>query len=137
MDDPIKYDIESDCEEHSFCNCENTERITAHQPDHTEAYDAMPLERELAPNASQKSNKIKKSLQRLAKDVCTCNGNPYIKDTLSYQVELYKTPQDTTPIDRFQLQKSKGCSLRTLGLIASAAVVLMLSVSLIKSAASK
>ena len=39
MDDPIKYDIESDCEEHSFCNCENNEQITPYLRDDCSCFD--------------------------------------------------------------------------------------------------
>jgi len=126
-------EIPCDCsEEQSFCNCENTERITNYQAD-CNAHIAECLRDEQTP----KRYKLKRAYKRLADDLRACNGNPYLKDTLSYRVELYKDPQDSEPVDHFQLQKSKRCSLRTLGLLASAAVVLLLTVKLIRTADSE
>lgn len=123
------HEIPCDCtEEQSFCNCENTERITNYQAD-CNTHTAEPLQAE-----HTKCGKLKRACKRLSDDLRACNGNPYIKDTLSYRVDLYKNPQDSEPVDHFQMQKSKCCSLRTLGLLASAAVVLILTVKLIQTA---
>ncbi len=55
-------------------------------------------------------------LDRLKNDLKAANGNPYIRATSTVRYEILRSPNDEEPIDTFEIQKSNGCSLRTLAL---------------------
>lgn len=65
-----------------------------------------------------------KTANRLADDWRETNGNPYIRQTHTYKVEVFRKPGDTTPVDTFQMTDVKSYSLRALALATGIATVL-------------
>ena len=65
-----------------------------------------------------------KTANRLADDWRETNGNPYIRQTHTYKVEIFRKPGDTTPVDTFQMTDVKSYSLRALALATGIATVL-------------
>ena len=61
----------------------------------------------------------KSTLERLARDLRESNGNPYIRSTSTFRYDIFRTANDTDPIDTFVFEKTNGCSLRALILAAS------------------
>ena len=85
----------------------------------------IPTEEESAENAefSERYESAKCAcrgmLDRLKSDLKAANGNPYIRATSTVRYEILRSPNDEEPIDSFEIQKSNGCSLRTLALAAT------------------
>lgn len=77
---------------------------------------------------TQKCREIKelcaKTANRIADDWRETNGNPYIRQTHTYKVEVFRKPGDTTPVDTFQMTDVKSYSLRALALATGIAAVL-------------
>ena len=69
---------------------------------------------------AQKCREIKeicaKTALRIADDLKETKGNPYIRQTHTYKMEIFRKPTDTTPIDTFQMTEVKSYSLRALAL---------------------
>ena len=114
--EPATYCDDND--EESICNCENNERVTPYYSDEANGHCAGCSG---IGNAKQSYQKIKNSCKqifaRLKKDWKACGKNTHIKQTTICRVELYKSKNDTTPIDTFQAQKTKECSLRAMALL--------------------
>ena len=120
-----------DCtEEVSYCNCENQEQLTAYQAD--DARYGCGCE---TPTNESVKTKLCNTASRIAEDFRECNGNPYLKDTCSYRMDIYKSPRDETPIDTFVIQKSKGFTLRSLAITLGAISLVALTVGFFKLAA--
>ena len=62
---------------------------------------------------------------RLAKDLKETCGNPYVKCTSTCRVDIYKHPDDETPIDTFYTEKVKATTLRALAVAGTVAFALM------------
>lgn len=77
---------------------------------------------------AQKCQEIKelcaKTANRLADDWRETNGNPYIRQTHTYKVEIFRGPDDDTPVDTFQMTDVKSYSLRALAIATGIASVL-------------
>jgi hypothetical protein len=69
---------------------------------------------------AQKCKEIKefcaKTALRIADDLKETKGNPYIRQTHTYKMEIFRKPNDTTPIDSFQMTEVKSYSLRALAI---------------------
>ena len=75
----------------------------------------------------------KQTASRIADDWRETNGNPYIRQTTTYKVEIFRNPNDETPIDTFQKTDVKSYSFRALAIATGvAAVVFCASGSIIK-----
>ena len=61
-------------------------------------------------------------IARLKNDLKATNGNPFIRATSTVRYEILQNPTDEEPIDTFEVQKTSGCSLRTLA-VAAAVIV--------------
>ena len=114
MDDPIKYDVESDCEEESFCNCENNEQITPYLRDDCDCFDRA------AEAVADRCNQIKSGCEDKLKALKKGRKNPYFKQTWILQTDIYKSMNDDTPCDRVVMKNSYALSLRALALIGGA-----------------
>ena len=114
MDDPIKYDIESDCEEHSFCNCENNEQITPYLRDDCSCFD------EAAEAVAKKCNELKDCCEQKLQDIKSGKKNPYIKQSWAIQTDIYQSIHDESPTDRLMMKNSYAFSLRAIALIGGA-----------------
>ncbi len=57
---------------------------------------------------------------RIARDWKATGGNPYIKLTRTTQVDIYRSHEDTEPVDTFRTQRSNAFYARTLALTSAA-----------------
>ncbi len=77
---------------------------------------------------AQKCREIKelcaKTASRLADDWRETNGNPYIRQTRTTKIEIFRTPNDETPVDTFQTTDVKSYSLRALAIATGIASIL-------------
>lgn len=77
---------------------------------------------------AQKCQEIKelctKTANRLADDWRETNGNPYIRQTRTTKIEVFRNPNDETPVDTFQISDVKSYSLRALALATGIASIL-------------
>ena len=120
-----------DCDEESFCNCENNEQITPYYSD-DEARSDCPKKSEtcrckdrLRKKYQQAKTVCQQTVKRLTKDLKSSQGNPYIKETVTCRIDVYKSPADKKPIDSFKTQKSKAYTLRALALAGITAATLV------------
>ncbi len=65
-----------------------------------------------------------KAAKRLKKDLSACCKNPYIRKTTTCKVEIFRSREDTTPIDSFETENKQGFSLSTF-LMASGVALLL------------
>ena len=128
----------SEGEELSVCNCENDETVTVYEAEDSleEAFDEIAEETESKKSMiARKCREAKEACQstaaRIVNDWKETNGNPYIKQTVITQVEIYRTPADETPVDVFRTEQSKSYSARSLAVLGAAAVVVACTVDCI------
>ena len=120
MDNANINDWDHDCEEHSFCNCENSEQITPYQRD-----DCTCLE-DAAEAVTDKCHQIKDTCKSELKNMKKNTCNPYFKQSWLLQTDIYKCINDENPTDRIVMKNSYAISLRTLALIGGAVGMLVL-----------
>ena len=120
-------------EEISVCNCENNEQKTVYQADGgcVEAIRAAYDTAEESPKEklTRKCREVKEvclsTADRLIDDWKKTEGKPYIKQTTTCRLDIYKDPNDETPVDTFYTEKIKTCSVRTLAIVGTAAFAVM------------
>ena len=119
------------CNEESMCNCENNERITPYFSDDgqqtAEQYGpkchvAIETAQEPLQSLRQACKSVKK---RLRADWRASGKNPYLKQTSTMRLDLYRSHGDVEPIDSFYTESVKSYSLKTVALIGLGAVVLV------------
>lgn len=64
---------------------------------------------------------------RLANDWKETNGNPYIRQTCNYKVEILRSPEDDAPVDTFETTNVKAYSARALAIASGVAAALFLA----------
>ena len=118
------------CDEESMCNCENNEQITPYFSDdgiqtaerygpkcHVETgYAKDPI------STKQTCESVKK---RLRTDWRAIGKNPYIKQTSTLRLDLYRSSEDEEPIDSFYTESVKSYSLKKMALIGLGAIALV------------
>lgn len=119
----------ADTENTSFCNCENEEVITPYQAEHQNAPESI-MENCKA-QFTKKCNEVKdtcrQTADRLVVDWKATDGDPYLKYTKSHRLEVYRTPEETVPVDTFESRfESKGF-LRAMLLVSAASVLITCS----------
>ena len=67
----------------------------------------------------------KQTASRIADDWRETNGNPYIRQTNTKKVEIFRHPGDETPIDTFQMTDVKSYSFRALAIATGITAVLL------------
>ena len=125
----------SDEEEIAVCNCENEETVIVYEnDDETIEWEENTAEtkKELF---TRKCREVKDACQstasRLVNDWKETAGNPYIKQTCITQVDIYRNPEDETPVDTFRTEHVKGYSARSLAILGAAALVVSCTVDCI------
>ena len=126
----------SDCEELSVCNCENDEIVTVYETDDClidaeEAVETESKKEKIARKCREVKDACQSTASRLVSDWKETAGNPYIKQTHITQVEIYRSPDDDTPIDTFRTEQTKSYSARSLAVLGAAAVVVACTVDCI------
>ena len=66
--------------------------------------------------------------ERIREDLRQTNWNPYIRVKTTRRYELYRSENDSEPIDSFVLERSGGCNLRALMITAGILTVLHLTI---------
>ena len=128
----------SEGEELSVCNCENDETVTVYEAEESleESFDEIAEEPEskkdlIARKCREAKEACRSTASRIVNDWKETNGNPYIKQTVITQVEIYRTPADETPVDVFRTEQTKSYSARSLAVLGAAAVVVACTVDCI------
>ena len=112
------------CDEVSVCNCESNERVTPYFSDDglyagSDEIADDPCCKTTVQNCCQTAKKVaKKTVRRIMRDWKACDGKPYIRQTTSHRVDIYKSKKDTEPIDSFESETVRSyalCSLALLG----------------------
>ena len=62
---------------------------------------------------------------RLVNDWKETDGKPYVKQTTVCRVDIYRSPEDETPVDTFCSERVKTYSARAMAIIGTAAVAVM------------
>ena len=124
-----------DCEELSVCNCENNETVTVYESEDClddpfdKADDEAETKRQLlARKCREAKEACQSTASRIVNDWKETNGNPYIKQTHITQIEIYRSPEDETPVDVFRTEQTKSYSARSFALLGAAAVVVACTV---------
>lgn len=120
MDDEIKNELDADCEEHSFCNCENNEQITPYLRDDCNCFD------EEAEAVAEKCHQIKETCKDHIEDLKNDKKNPYFKQSWAFQTDIYKSINDASPTDRILMKNTYAISLRAIALIGGGIATLLL-----------
>ena len=109
------------CDEESVCNCENNERVTPYFGDDqwtpVSPTRANPSPEPLRNRCKKIKDQCKQTANRLKKDWKACGKKPYIKQKVSCRIELYKSKNETQPVDTFEAETEKSYPLRTVALI--------------------
>ena len=130
-----------DAEEISFCNCENNACETPYQAEDIHAsieeQDSPAAKKKLARGYQTVKQTCRATANRLKKDWKQTGGGPYLKQTASYRLELDKDRNADTPVDRFSVEKTNTCALRTLLLAAAGTVATMCVLGCIASGKKK
>lgn len=78
---------------------------------------------------SRKCNEVKAAccgtIDRIARDLKETKFNPYIKQTRTYKLEIYRTCNDEEPIDVYETTDVKSYSARAMVVATAAAAALM------------
>ena len=113
-------------EELSVCNTENDETVTVYaSEDATEEAVEESRKQKLARKCREVKSACQSTAERLAYDWKETNGNPYIKQTCTYQVDIYRSPDDEEPVDTFRTQRVKGYTARTAAVVGGIGLILM------------
>ena len=125
MNENTENTMEQDCEEQSFCNCENSETITPYLRDDCDCFD------EATETVADKCREIRaaceEKVDELAQKWKKCNKNPYFKHTCTVQTDIYRSRQDEKPIDTVKMEQIYACSLRTLAIIGGTVLAVILT----------
>lgn len=62
---------------------------------------------------------------RLVGDWKATDGKPYVKQTTVCRVDIYRSPEDETPVDTFCTERVKTYSARALAIVGTAAVAVI------------
>jgi len=62
---------------------------------------------------------------RLVSDWKATDGKPYVKQTTVCRVDIYRSPEDETPVDTFCTERVKTYSARALAIVGTAAVAVI------------
>ncbi len=133
-EEPNSATICTDGEGLSVCNCENQEEVTVFETDDAidteeSAFCESPsvancimnvASEKIAQKCVELKSTIGDTVSRLARDWKATNGNPYIKCTRTTQVDVYRSPDDTEPVDTFRAQRVDAFSARTLAITSAA-----------------
>ncbi len=125
-----------EAEEESVCNSEGTETVTFFEGEEGMIeWEDEPRPETKREMLTRKCREAKEACQstasRLVNDWKETNGNPYIKQTCITQVDIYRNPDDETPIDTFRTERVKGYSARSLAVLGAAAMVVACTVDCI------
>ena len=120
----------------SVCLCEGQEVVTVCEPETVEeALSEEAIEETQKERIMRKCREVKEACSstasRLVKDWKETAGNPYIKQTCTTRVDIYRNPDDETPVDTFSTEYVKGYSARSLAVLGAAALVVSCTVDCI------
>ncbi|MBQ1230270.1 MAG: hypothetical protein IIX80_04460 [Clostridia bacterium] len=88
----------------------------------------LPFDEELTckEKFTQKCQEVKdacnKTVARIVDDWKETAGNPYIRQTNITKIEIFRSPEDETPVDVFQTTNVRSYSARAMALVGTAAL---------------
>ena len=131
-EEPIATPVEEEVE--SVCNCENQEVITVCENETAVEETEEPAESQTE-KILRKCREVKdacnSTASRLVKDWKEAAGNPHIKQTCITQVDIYRNPDDETPIDTFRTENVRSYSARSMAVLGAAVLVVSCTVDCI------
>ncbi len=134
---PIEEEVNSatvcsEDEELSVCNCENDETVTVYEADDCEECEEQDGDCSYKCRIARKCLEVKEACQytaaRLIEDWKETDGHPYVKQTRITQVEIFRNPEDETPIDVFRTERIKTYSSRAMAIVGAAAFAVVCTV---------
>ncbi len=134
-------DPQESADELSFCNCENNACETPYQAEDIvsaiKAQSEPPKKKRISDECRRIGRICRTTASRIKADWKQTDGGPYLKQSASYRLELYKDRDSDTPVDRFSVEKTNTCALRTLLLAAAGTVATMCVLGCIASGKKK
>ncbi len=128
-DELVRTESCDDCEEISICNCENNEIVTPCEPETDTVEEVTESSREMLTRKCQEvKDTFRSTASRLVNDWKETKGNPYIKQTCITQVDIYRNPNDQTPIDTFRTEQVKSYSARSFAVLGAASLIVACTV---------
>ncbi len=122
VEDPVSASSD-EAEEDSVLASEEEEADSETEPEEASAPETP------AAKFSRKCAEVKKTClstaDRILHDLKETNCNPYIRQTRSYKIEVYRNAQEETPVDVFEETETRSYSARALALAGGAALVFM------------
>ena len=108
---------------------ENAEEIVVEDVAAEEVVEEVVEEETATQKLSRKCQEVKAAccgtIDRIARDLKETNFNPYIKQTRSFKLEIYRDCNDEEPIDVYETVDVKSYSARAMVVAGAAAAALM------------
>lgn len=100
------------------------EEVAVEEPEEVVAEEVATAKDQIAQKCQEIKDICAKTAYRLADDWRETNGNPYIRQTRTTKIEIFRNPNDETPVDTFQTTDVKSYSLRALAIATGIASIL-------------
>lgn len=110
----------------TICDCDAVAEETVCE---VETVDAVEPTESYADLFAQKCREVteacRNTASRLVSDWKETDGRPYVKQTTVCRVDIYRSPDDETPIDSFCTERVKTYSARAMAIVGTAAVAVL------------
>ncbi len=73
---------------------------------------------------AEMQNRIKATANRISHDLEETNGNPHFRQTVTYKLEVLRSPEDEEPVDVFEVEQVRSFSLCSLAIAGTASLLL-------------
>ena len=123
----INSTVEADAgTELTICDCDAVAEETACEDAPCETTEAACSYADLfAQKCKEVTEACRHTANRLVSDWKETAGKPYVKQTTVCRVDIYRSPEDETPVDTFCTERVKTYSARAMAILGTAAVAVM------------
>lgn len=73
---------------------------------------------------AEMQDRVKATANRISRDLEETNGNPYFRQTVTYKLEVLRSPADEEPVDVFEVEQVRSFSLCSLAIAGAASLLL-------------
>ena len=113
-------------EELTICDCDAAVEETVYEAEACEAPEQTCCYKELfVQKCREVTDACRITANRLVNDWKETDGKPYVKQTTMCRVDIYRSPEDETPVDTFCTERVKTYSARALAIVGAAAVAVI------------
>ena len=110
-------------EELTICDCDAAVEETVYEAEACETSEQTCCYKELfAKKCREVTDACRSTASRLVSDWKATDGKPYVKQTTVCRVDIYRSPDDETPVDTFCTERVKTYSARAMAIVGAAAV---------------